>query len=170
MFCKQNLTLGSVVPLTMFQIYLGKSFDISHVRFDVIFVLQRVGGNSWHGESPLEIVLTTSSSIRAPSSTWRFTYVLLQSLGVQCENFNRNKFQNDTWGGRRTRWCYTGSLLCIQSRVEISLATLLHPPDQWSLLSRGFNHHRHKELTISKITKKWRLYAQGQPQPHVLMM
>ena len=48
--------LGSVVPLTMFQIYLGKSFDISHVRFDVIFVLQRVGGNSWHGESPLEIV------------------------------------------------------------------------------------------------------------------
>ena len=56
MFCQQNLTLGSVVPLTMFQIYLGKSFDISYVRFDVIFVLQRVGGNSWHGESPLEIV------------------------------------------------------------------------------------------------------------------
>ena len=56
MFCKLKLTLGSVVPLTMFQIYLGKSFDILHVRFDVIFVLQRVGGNSWHGESPFEIV------------------------------------------------------------------------------------------------------------------
>ena len=34
----------------------------------------------------MKMVVITSSSILTPSPTWRFTYVLLQSLSFQSEN------------------------------------------------------------------------------------
>ena len=81
-----------------------------------------------------KMVVITSSSILTPSPTWRFTYVLLQSLSFKFENLTSFVKQRTTWGGHRSQWCCTGSLLCIQSTVGTSLASLLHRPGDYYYL------------------------------------